>query len=400
MASKDAGQQTDLSQWRAGRTTEEVTKTIVLRLETSRAKRQRIQQAIDDFAEMCRFWAIHIPSYPEHEWQLTNPQFYRHMKRAFPKEDRALTAKSLTAAYRKVTSAFLSWQERNDGSDPPTEAFSGVEYIRADNQQFEIVENDRGLGLRLNVYAERGRYEWFHIVAGEYQRELLRRLVDEDDSASAGTIEISIDDNGDVVAHLPVSWDVDVFEPGDVQTAVGVDLGESVLWTAAVLDGDGVAAVEMEPGDEFRHYRERLDAKRERLSEQGDLQGVRATKGDRRRYTEQVTHTASRQIIDLAVEHTPCVIRLEDLTHYRETADDPIHDWPFAMPQEQIAYKATEAGVPVETVDAAQTSITCRRCGETNPQMRDGDEFECWECGYEVHADVNAAINIAGGGVQ
>jgi putative transposase len=40
-------------------------------------------------------------------------------------------------------------------------------------------------------------------------------------------------------------------------------------------------------------------------------------------------------------------------------------------------------------------SSSCRKCGETNPAMRDGDAFECWGCGYEVHADVNAAINIA-----
>jgi transposase len=65
------------------------------------------------------------------------------------------------------------------------------------------------------------------------------------------------------------------------------------------------------------------------------------------------------------------------------------------MLTEQLAYKATEAGLPVEAIDPAETSITCRQCDETNPAFRDGDDFECWECGYEVHADVNAAINIA-----
>lgn len=39
--------------------------------------------------------------------------------------------------------------------------------------------------------------------------------------------------------------------------------------------------------------------------------------------------------------------------------------------------------------------MICRECGETNPQFRDGDDFGCWECGYEVHTDLNAAINIA-----
>jgi IS605 OrfB family transposase len=100
-------------------------------------------------------------------------------------------------------------------------------------------------------------------------------------------------------------------------------------------------------------------------------------------------------VVEFAVEHEPSVLVLEDLTHYRETADDPIHDWPFADLQEKICYKATAEGIPVETVDPKDTSITCRKCGQATPEFRDGTEFSCRRCGYEVHADVNAAINIA-----
>ena len=127
----------------------------------------------------------------------------------------------------------------------------------------------------------------------------------------------------------------------------------------------------------------------------GDPKGVRETQGDRERYTEQITHTATRRIVDLVAEHAPCKIRYEDLTDYRETAADPIHDWPHDMLTTQLAYKSTEAGLPVEDIDPEDTSTTCRQRGETNPAFRDGDRFECWACGYEVHADVNAAINIA-----
>jgi Transposase and inactivated derivatives len=70
------------------------------------------------------------------------------------------------------------------------------------------------------------------------------------------------------------------------------------------------------------------------------------------------------------------------------------------MLTKQIAYKAREAKIPVHKGDPSNTSITCRQCGETNPAMREGTDFECWECGYEVHADVNAAINTADGGVE
>jgi len=261
-----------------------------------------------------------------------------------------------------------------------------------DSQQFEIVENERGFGVKTRFIP----YDpvWFHINARPYVREYLERVCA--GNASAGTAEIRLADDGSVWLHLPVSWEIDVYQPAEVNTTVGVDIGETVIYAAAVVGASGdVNAVEMQSGREFRHYREELQRKRDRLQQKGDLQGVKATRGDQQRYTEQVLDTASREIVNLAVEHAPATIKLEDLTHYRETADDPIHDWPFAELQEKIAYKAKAEGLPVEVVNPRNTSITCRKCGHSGPTYRDGNEFECRICGYEVHADVNAAINIA-----
>lgn len=126
-----------------------------------------------------------------------------------------------------------------------------------------------------------------------------------------------------------------------------------------------------------------------------DLQAIKSTGLTYDRYTDHITNVTSREVVDLAVEHEPCAIRIEDLTHYRETSDDPIHDWPFAEIQTKIVYKPTETGIPVEAVDPRNTSVTCRRCGQTDPVYRDGVDFNCRRCGYEVHADVNASINIA-----
>ena len=116
---------------------------------------------------------------------------------------------------------------------------------------------------------------------------------------------------------------------------------------------------------------------------------------ERERYTEQVLHPSSCGIVDLATDLAPAVIALEELTGYRETAAEPIHDWPFALLQEMIAYKAKAAGILVEMVNPAYTNVTCRQCSQTNREYRDGTEFHCTRCGYEVHADVNAAINLA-----
>ncbi|MFA9428546.1 zinc ribbon domain-containing protein [Natronorubrum sp. A-ect3] len=61
-----------------------------------------------------------------------------------------------------------------------------------------------------------------------------------------------------------------------------------------------------------------------------------------------------------------------------------------------MSVSAHQRSVPIETVNPRDTSVTCRKCGQTNREFRDGVDFECTRCGYEVHADVNAGINLAG----
>jgi transposase len=51
--------------------------------------------------------------------------------------------------------------------------------------------------------------------------------------------------------------------------------------------------------------------------------------------------------------------------------------------------------MPVTAVPAAYTSQECSNCGHTCPENRDSQAvFRCQGCGFEHHADTNAAINI------
>jgi len=384
-----ASDQQSLTAFAAGTTTETVTQTVVLPLETSERKNSKVETAIDEFQAMCGYLCDMMPSVGPHAWSSNNSTLYRLVTREFPEDERTVSGKMCDTAKRHVVAAFQSYREKNRSGDRPS--LGGGNYFQVSAQRLTITKNDRGYGVKANFIPYKP--EWFHIDPRPYAQEYLERVVDGD--ASYGTGEFRLSENGDLALHLPVSWEVEVYEPADVSTTIGVDIGENVIYAAAVVSSDGVNAVEMEPGREFRHYRERLQEKRDRLGEQGDLRGLKQTRDEQRRYTEQVLDTASREIVDLAVEHAPAKLRLEDLTHYRETAADPIHDWPFALLQEKIAYKAKAEGIPVETVNPRNTSVTCRKCGQTNREYRDGDEFSCTRCGYEVHADVNAAINIA-----
>ena len=59
---------------------------------------------------------------------------------------------------------------------------------------------------------------------------------------------------------------------------------------------------------------------------------------------------------------------------------------------------ADKAPGRVEKIPAAFTSQTCSGCGHRDPESRESQSrFRCRACGLQVHADVNAARNIAAG---
>jgi putative transposase len=60
-----------------------------------------------------------------------------------------------------------------------------------------------------------------------------------------------------------------------------------------------------------------------------------------------------------------------------------------------LAYKLQERGGTLHTVDPAYTSQTCSACGTVDSRSRESQaRFCCQYCGFAIHADQNAAINI------
>ncbi|SEU01434.1 RNA-guided endonuclease TnpB family protein [Natrinema hispanicum] len=369
-------------------TTETVIRTVVLELETSASKIAQVQKGIKEFQSMASYMADLIVTVPESDWQPQNNTLYRMVTREF--DDRLVKATTAREAAQHVAEAFSSWQSRGKQGKRPK--FGNGTYLLLSHQDFDIEQNNGKYGLKARFIPHNGI--WFGINDSPYSRDFLKRVCDSSDDATTGSCELHLADDGSLQAHLVIKWDVEVIEPNTADSTLGVDLGENVIYAVALIDSGEIADIQLESGKEFRHYRERLKKKRSHLMERGDLRGVRKCRNEHERYTEQVLDTASREIAELAKENQ-AVIALEDLTHYRTTAADPIHDWPYAALQEKIAYKATAEGIPVETIDPRGTSITCRKCGQTNREYRDGADFECFRCGYEVHADVNAAINLA-----
>jgi transposase len=69
--------------------------------------------------------------------------------------------------------------------------------------------------------------------------------------------------------------------------------------------------------------------------------------------------------------------------------------WAFRRLVECVEYKTPEYSVTVEQVEPDHTSKRCSHtdCGFTHENNRDGEQFQCLKCGYEINADYNGAKN-------
>jgi len=177
------------------------------------------------------------------------------------------------------------------------------------------------------------------------------------------------------------------------QTVLGIDLGVNSL----AVSSTGMCW----QGDDYDHWCRELEKRRGEMQQRGTQAAhnalLRLGKREEAR-RKQYIHTIANEIVTEAVDHDCDVIVLEDLTDIRERLPHAKwhHVWAFRRLYEYISYKAPEQGISVEQVEPNHTSRRCSRtdCGFTHEDNRDGEQFKCQKCGYEVNADYNGAKNI------
>mgnify|MGYP001598349263 CR=1 FL=1 len=181
----------------------------------------------------------------------------------------------------------------------------------------------------------------------------------------------------------------------------GVDLG---LANVAVLAGPGV--VRFFDGKPLRYTRGRYFRYRQALQKKRKIGMIKRSKGREARWTTDMNHKVSREIVDVVataggVLHVEKLLGIRDRTKCTRKVNRMIHNWPFAQLLNFVHYKAAFAGVRVVEEDPRHTSQQCSRCGPTERANRQTQSrFKCRKCGYEVHADFNAAQNISAGGAR
>lgn len=217
-------------------------------------------------------------------------------------------------------------------------------------------------------------------------------------------------DPGHKTFYLLVSLELPVPAPDPARqaTVVGVDVGTRYLAVTSTLDGRSSFYSGKAVRDRAEHYtrvRKRLQHKDTRSA----IRRLRRIQQRERRFRLEVSHRITRRIV---TTHPQALIGLEDLTAVRSRtqrghsrhhsrrqrrANRWQAQWAFAQLQALLAYKAALAGSVAIRVDAAYTSQQCIRCGHTARGNRPsgGLRFVCEECGYQLHADLIGARNLA-----
>jgi putative transposase len=111
-----------------------------------------------------------------------------------------------------------------------------------------------------------------------------------------------------------------------------------------------------------------------------------------------VNHNISKEIASMPFD----IFAIEDLTSIRVQNRTKgieftrkLNNWAFYELEQFLKYKAEALGKTVVMIDPRYTSQKCSVCGHIYKGNRKGHSFNCVKCGFQIHADLNAARNIA-----
>ena len=190
----------------------------------------------------------------------------------------------------------------------------------------------------------------------------------------------------------------DVLEPETrkVNGLIGIDLGVENI----VVRSDG-GRMSSQMVESKRIWFSNRRATLQSVGTKSAKRRLKKLSGRQARYQRDVNHRISKKLVRFA-KRTNRGLALEDLkginTRTRATSKPnraKRMNWSFFQLRSFIEYKARGAGVLVVLVNPAYTSQTCNVCGFVSKENRPTQhQFKCLACGFEIHADWNAALNI------
>jgi IS605 OrfB family transposase len=117
-------------------------------------------------------------------------------------------------------------------------------------------------------------------------------------------------------------------------------------------------------------------------------------------FRRNMNHVISKNIINQLPNGSTLV--LEDLSGISRKKkkllgkrfNNLLNSWAYFQLEQFLIYKAEEKNIKIVKVSPSYTSQKCSKCGHTEKQNRNGSNFKCCSCGFQLNADLNASRNI------
>jgi putative transposase len=308
-----------------------------------------------------------------------------------------LNAQLTCTAIRLVAAAYQSAQSRRR---PPQRPFQ----FRRRRALFLIGSRGRDARLcpdgTLSLWTVAGRKQLSCRVPEAFQPRLVQ-------AKSIESLTV-LERDGRLLGRLTITLEVpDPPTAGpEIRAVVGIDLNE----TNALVAVDGQERVLFVSGKAVKVHNRRTAKTRARLqrklaahkAQHRDTRSVRRVLKRLGRRQRNRTQTFAQTVAKRLVEWAPSQVVLAfERLQVPPPQQEQIRGralrrrlalWQRGLIRRWVEQQAQERGLQVVEVNPAYTSQTCSQCGQRGRRRR--HTFACPQCGYQEHADINAARNI------
>jgi IS605 OrfB family transposase len=158
-------------------------------------------------------------------------------------------------------------------------------------------------------------------------------------------------------------------------------------------------------GKQIKNVRGKYAYLRQKLQSKGTKSAKRLLRKISRKensFVTDINHCISKTIVNMPYD----IFALEDLTSIRVQSrkgkgfNRKLNNWSFYQLAQFIEYKAEALGKSIIYIDPRYSSQKCSKCGDIRKANRKGNSYHCKACGFQLHSDLNAALNIAQAGIS
>jgi putative transposase len=195
--------------------------------------------------------------------------------------------------------------------------------------------------------------------------------------------------------HVSVVCEIEHTPAPTALPSVGIDRG--IANTVALSTGELLSTPDISALERRRRKAQRILARRKRGSNRYHKQRQRlshiTSKMARARahWQHEISFRVASRFGHVVLED----LNIKGMVRANRGLSRSIHEQAWNGFAEKLTYKLEERGGTLTKVNPAYTSQTCSACGTIDKASRESQaSFACRHCGFTIHADHNAAINI------